>query len=170
MNIVLKRNGGRGVLAPYYESFGLLRDMEELASELWDSWRPVEFVTDFTPTLDMYEEKGKLVIKTELPGIKKEDVDVSLEGDTLTVKAEKKEETKEDESTHHISERRYGQYYRSVTLPFPVKEDEISAVLDGGVLEIKLPKSEELAARKIEVKSQTRAQLPRSRRKSKKEK
>jgi HSP20 family protein len=103
--------------------------------------------------MDMYEEKGKLVVKTELPGIKSEDLDVKLEGDTLSIKAEKKEEVKEDK-THHTRERYYGSYFRSVKLPYPVKEDKVSATLEEGVLEVKLPKAEEVEAKKIEVKAQ----------------
>jgi len=165
MNIILKRNGGRGALVPYYSPLSLMNELEALASELWDSWRPIDFVASSAPRTDVYEEKGKLVVKTELPRIKSEDLDVKLEGDTLTIKAEKKAEVEED-ATHHARDRYYGQYYRSVTLPFPVKEDKVTATLDDGVLEIKLPKAEEIEAKKIEVK----AQLPKAKSKSKKEK
>jgi HSP20 family protein len=99
------------------------------------------------------EEKDQLVIKTELPGIDKNDLDISLEGDRLTIKAEKKEEITE-EATHHIRERYYGRYFRSVTLPYPVKADNISATFDNGVLELRLPKAEEVKAKKIEIKAQ----------------
>ena len=80
----------------------------------------------------MYEEKDQLVMKTQLPGIEKNDVDITLEGDRLTVKAEKKEEVKE-EATHNAHGRYYGQYFRSVKLPHPVKEDDISATLENGL-------------------------------------
>jgi len=92
-------------------------------------------------------------MKTELPGIDKKDLDVILEGDRLTIKAEKKEEGKED-ATHHTRERYYGQYFRSVTLPYPVKEGEISATFDNGVLELRLPKAEEVKTKKIEIKAE----------------
>ena len=165
MNIILKRNGGRGAMIPYYRPLSLMSELETLASELWDSWRPVDFVMSPAPRTDMYEEKGKLIVKTELPGIKSEDLDVKLEGDNLVIKAEKKAEV-EGDATHHARELYYGQYYRSVTLPFPVKEDKVTATLNEGVLEIKLPKAKEAEARKIEVKSQ----LPKAKGKSKKEK
>ena len=165
MNIILKRNGGRGALVPYYSHLNLMNELEALASALWDSGKPVDFVDDLTPRTDMYEEIGKLVVKTELPGIKSEDLDVKLEGDTLTIRAEKKAEVEED-APHHSRERYYGQYYRSVTLPFPVKEDKVTAILSDGVLEIKLPKAKETEPRRIEVKPQ----LPKAESKSKKEK
>ncbi len=165
MTVIIRRNGGRKVLVPYYRPWSMLRDLEEFYSSMWDSWRPSELSLGLAPQMDVYEEKGNLVVKTELPGIESKDLDIELDGDTITIKAEKKEEVKED-ATHHTSERYYGQYYRSVKLPFPVKEDSISASLEKGVLEITLPKAEAVEARKIEVKSR----LPKGRKKAKKEK
>jgi HSP20 family protein len=150
MNIVLRGNGGRSALMPYYRPWSLLGDLEALSSELWNSSRPG---LGLAPHMDMYEEKGKLIVKTELPGIKSEDLDVKLEGGTLSIRAERKEEVKEDK-THHTRERYYGQYFRSVKLPYPVREDKVSATLEEGVLEIRLPKAEEVEAKKIEVKAQ----------------
>jgi HSP20 family protein len=112
------------------------------------------------PETDVYEERGQLVMKTELPGVKKEDVDVTIEGDRLTIKAEKKEEVAED-ATHHTRQRYHEEYYRSLTLPFPVKKDKVSATLDNGVLELRLPKGEDIKTKKIEIKTQ----LPRGERK-----
>ena len=156
MNIVLRRNGGERVLVPFYRPWGLLDDVDKLAREMWDDRKP--FTSDYSlvPHTDIYEEKGELVMKTELPGIDKKDLDISLEDGRLTIKAEKKEEVEED-ATHHIRERYHGQYSRSVTLPYPVKEDNITATFDNGVLELRLPKAEEVKARKIEIKAQ---QLP----------
>ena len=91
-------------------------------------------------------------MKTELPGIGKEDLDITLEGDRLTIKAEKKEEVNED-ATYHTRERYYGQYFRSVTLPYPVKGNKIDATFENGVLELRLPKAEEAKARRIEIKA-----------------
>ena len=71
----------------------------------------------------------------------------------MTIRAEKKEEIKE-EATHHTRERYYGRYFRSVKLPYPVKEDSISATFDNGVLELRLPKAAEVKAKKIEIKAQ----------------
>ena len=165
MTVIIKRNGGRSALAPYYRPWSMLRDLEELYSSFWDSWRPSQLSSGLAPQMDVYEEKGNLIVKTELPGIESKDLDVRLEGDVITIKAEKKEEVKED-ATHHTSERYYGQYSRSVKLPFSVKEDSVSASLEKGVLEITLPKAEAVEAKKIEVK----AQLSKGRKKVKKEK
>ena len=160
MNIALWRNPGGALtaLGPFYRPMSLLDEIEELTREMWGSWRPGAFANTFVPRTEMYEEKGELVIKTELPGIKKEDLDVTLEGDTLTIKAEKKEEEAAEESTYHTRERYYGHYFRSTTLPFHVDSDRISATFKDGVLELRLPKAEEVDAKRIEVK----AQLPKT--------
>lgn len=152
MNIVLRRNGGETALVPFYRPWSLFEEMDNLTREIWENWRPFTSEYSLLPYTDIYEEKEQLVVKTELPGIDKKDLDVSLEGDRLTIKAEKKEEVKED-ATHHTHERYYGQYFRSVTLPYLVKEGEISATFDNGVLELRLPKAEEAKAKKIEIKA-----------------
>ncbi|MFC2036292.1 Hsp20/alpha crystallin family protein [Chloroflexota bacterium] len=153
MNIIVRRNGIDRALIPLYQPVSLLDEMDRLAEEVWNSWKPVTLDNGLVPHTDLYEEKDQLVMKTELPGIKKEELDISLEGDRLTIKAEKKEEVNED-ATHHTRERHYGRYFRSVTLPYPVKENKISATFDNGVLEIKLPKAEEAKVKRIEVKAQ----------------
>ena len=153
MNVVLRKNGGERALVPFYRPLSLLDEMDRFAREMWDTWKPFTLEQSLVPHTDIYEEKGQLVMKTELPGIDKKDLDVTLEGDRLTIKAEKREEVKED-ATHHTRERYYGQYFRSVTLPYPVKEGEISATFDNGVLELRLPKAEEFKAKKIEIKAE----------------
>ncbi len=153
MNKISTRTGEERALLPFYRPLSLFDVWGSLSREIWDSWRPFNLGDSFVPQTDIYEEKGQLVMKTELPGIGKKDLDIVLEGDRLTIKAEKKEEVKED-STHHTSERYYGRYFRSVDLPYPVKEGEITATLENGVLELRLPKAEEVKAKKIEIKAQ----------------
>ncbi|MFC1912363.1 Hsp20/alpha crystallin family protein [Chloroflexota bacterium] len=162
MNIILHRNNSKQALVPFYRPLSLLDEVDKLSREIWDSWRPFTFEDSLAPHTDMYEEKGQLVIKTELPGIDKKDLDISLEGDKLTIKAEKKEEVKED-TTHHTRERYYGQYFHSVTLPYPVKENKINATFENGVLELRLPKAEEAKAKKIEIKAQLSEGEPKKR-------
>jgi HSP20 family protein len=152
MSIILSKNGGEGAIVPFSRPWGLLDYMEILARELWDVWRPYTFDYSLVPHTDVYEEKDQLVMKTELPGIDKKHIDISLVGDRLIIKAEKKEEIKED-ATHHTYERYYGQYFRSVMLPYPVKEDKLTATFENGVLELRLPKAEEVKAKKITIKA-----------------
>ena len=167
MNITLYRNtsGALTTWAPLYRPLGLIDEIEELAREFWDSRQPSFFGTTLVPHTDVYEEKDQLVVKTELPGIAKKDLEVTLEGDMLTIKAEKKEEVTED-ATHHTRERHYGRYVRSMSLPTHVNGDKISATFDNGVLELRIPKAEEVKAKKIEVK----AQLPQGERKQRQRK
>jgi HSP20 family protein len=150
MEIVL-RNGE--VLIPSYRPLSELDLWDSLAREMADSWIPVPFGDMSLPGMDIYEEKGELVVKTELPGIDQKDLEVSLEGDRLTIKAEKKEEVKKG-AKKHARERYYGQYFRSITLPHPVKEDQVSASFEKGVLELRLPRGEEPKTKKIAVKAQ----------------
>ena len=153
MNIVLRKDGGERALVPFYRPLSLLDEMDRITREMWDAWRPFTLEHSLVPQADIYEEKGQLVMKTELPGIDKEDLDITLEGDRITIKAEKKEEVNED-AIHHTRERYYGQYFRSVTLPYHIEKGEISATFDNGVLELRLPKAEEVKVKKIEIKAE----------------
>jgi len=153
MNILVRRNDGEQALVPFYGSpFSLLGAMDRLAGNIWDSSKPYTLDTNLVPHTDIYEENDQLVMKTELPGISKEDVNITLQGDRLIIKAEKKEVVVEDTACY-ARERQYGQYLRSVTLPFPVKEDKIAATFENGVLELRLSKAEESKAKKIEIKA-----------------
>jgi HSP20 family protein len=153
MSIIFRTNGGQRALVPFYRPLSLFEEMNKFAGEMEDTWSPFTYGSRLVPHTDMYEEKDNLVMKTELPGINKEDLDIPLEGDRLTIRAEKKEEVTED-ATPHTNERYYGQYFRSVTLPFPVKEEGILATFENGVLELRLPKAEEVKAKKIEIKTE----------------
>lgn len=153
MAIIVKRNGDERVSGLTYRPLALFDEIDTLARNLWESWTPFSFENALVPRSDIYEEKGELVFKTELPGVEAKDVDLTITGDRLTLKAEKKEEVKED-TTSHTRECHYGQYWRSMTLPYPVKEDGIKATFNNGVLELRLPKADEVKERKIEIKAQ----------------
>jgi HSP20 family protein len=126
---------------PWFRPYSLLEEVEEMARRA------------FEPSLemDMYEEGKELVIKADLPGIKRKDIDISVEGDVLTIKAEKKAEKERKEGAYYYSERECGTYERCMTLPTRVDADKISANLKKGVLEIRLPKAEAPETKKIEV-------------------
>jgi HSP20 family protein len=130
-------------LQPYYEPFHLLDEVERIANHAWEHWGLMPSPSaGLIPDMDLYEEKGELVVKMELPGLKKDDIDISLEGDRLIVKGSKKEEQTKQDTTYYRSERCFGQFYRSVTLPHQVKSDKIQAHFENGVLEIRLPRVE----------------------------
>jgi HSP20 family protein len=104
------------------------------------------------PKVDIVEQEQEFRVTLELPGVKKEDVKITVADDVLTVKGEKKEEEATQGKQYQRSERRYGSFQRSFVLPALVKSDRIEASYDSGVLSITLPKMEEAKPKEIEVK------------------
>lgn len=133
--------------------WGTLRDeFDRLFDEAWGSLaRGSEFFTGWAPALDLYEDKDSLTATIELPGMKKEDISVSFENGMLTITGERKREHQQDESGAYRSERFYGRFHRSLTLPKPVNVDKVKAAYKDGVLTITLPKVEEAKPKQIEV-------------------
>ena len=107
---------------------------------------------EWSPSVDVSETKDNFIIKAELPGLEKDDVNVSISGDLLTLKGEKKKEEEEKDEHHHYVERYYGSFQRSFKLPANVKADKIEATFDKGVLKVVLPKTEEAKKKEIEIK------------------
>ncbi|MBM4401639.1 MAG: Hsp20/alpha crystallin family protein [Candidatus Cloacimonetes bacterium] len=103
--------------------------------------------------VDMYETKDDVVIKTDLPGLKPEEVDITVTGDTVTIRGEKKEEEEEKGKSYLRRERRYERYARSVSLPAAVKADKADAKFVDGTLTLTLPKAEEAKPKTIKVKA-----------------
>jgi HSP20 family protein len=101
--------------------------------------------------LDIIEEKEQYVLKADLPGIKKEDIKVSLEDNILTIKAERKSEVEAQDKQVHRIERTYGQYQRSLNLGKNVDAEKIRANYKDGVLELTVPKAEEVKPKTVDV-------------------
>lgn len=93
----------------------------------------------WTPAVDVQRCNGNLVISAELPGLKKEDVKVEVNDDTLVIEGERKQEHKEDHEGYHRWERNYGRFYRSMQLPEGAKTDQVKAELKDGVLKVSIP-------------------------------
>ena len=104
------------------------------------------------PAVDLFEERDDIVVKAELPGIDRDNIDVNLSDHTLTIKAEKKKEEEAKEENYYRSERSYGSYVRTLDLPRDVTPDKVKATFKNGVLEIRMPKTEEAKAKEIKVK------------------
>jgi HSP20 family protein len=105
----------------------------------------------WNPSVDIFEDKDRLVLEAELPGMKREDFEISVENNILTLRGERKFEKKAEGDNYHRVERSYGSFTRSFTLPQTVTADGATADFDNGVLRVSLPKREETKARKIEI-------------------
>jgi HSP20 family protein len=106
---------------------------------------------EIAPSIDIYEEGDDVVVKAELPGMKKEDIEVDLKEETITISGEKKKEEKVERKGYYRLERSYGSFARSFSLPAEVHMDEAKAQFRDGVLEIRVPKTNEAKrkARKV---------------------
>jgi HSP20 family protein len=105
----------------------------------------------FVPAVDVYEDAEKLVLKLEVPGIRREDLDIRVEGRTLTVKGERKFESEGKEENFHRIERRYGSFVRSFTLPSTVNTEKVEATSADGVVSISFAKKAEAQPKQIRV-------------------
>jgi len=104
------------------------------------------------PAVDLFEDKNEIVIKAELPGMEKENVEVKLTDHMLTIKGEKKKEEEIKEENYYRSERSYGSFIRTLELPADVHADKVKASFKNGILEVRLPKTEEAKSKEIKVK------------------
>ncbi|QEG01763.1 Spore protein SP21 [Stieleria maiorica] len=111
--------------------------------------------SEWQPSVDISETDQALQVKVDLPGIKPEDVEISVSEDRLTIKGERKEEAETDdkETKVHRIERRYGSFYRSIALPPGTKAEDVVAEADNGVITIHLPKGEVSKAKRVAVKA-----------------
>jgi HSP20 family protein len=105
----------------------------------------------WVPAVDVFEETDNIRITAEIPGVQAEDIDISLEGNLLTIRGTKQQEAEEKTERVHRYERIYGAFERSFTLPASVEPKDIKASYDNGVLTVTLPKSERAKPRQIEV-------------------
>lgn len=128
-----------------------LRDQLNRLFELSASRAPESF-GDWSPALDAFEDKDKYVVSLEVPGMKREDISVTVHDGVLTITGERKSESDTKTGTVHRSERTYGKFTRSVSLPPTAKADQIAASYKDGVLQVELPKAEEAKPKSIEVK------------------
>lgn len=105
------------------------------------------------PSMDLYQTNDAVVVKMGLPGVKPEDIQVSVANGVLSIRGEVKEEKEEKEKTYHLRERRYGSFSRSVDLPSNVSADKAEAQFENGILTLTMPKAEEAKAKTITVRA-----------------
>lgn len=144
---------------PFSELSRVERDMEHLFGNFFrrpflgltwpEQFREVGFRE---PAIEVYEEKDDVVIKAEIPGMKKEELDINISGTILTIKGEKKQEEEVKKKGYYYSERSYGSFLRTIDLPKEVQTDKARAHFKDGVLEVRLPKTEEAKRKEVKVK------------------
>lgn len=107
----------------------------------------------WAPSIDMYEKEDSFIVRVELPGVNKDDVDISMTGDILTIKGERKPPAEVNEEDYQCCEVCYGSFSRSITLSSAVDIDKIEASYGDGILELHLPKVKEAIPAKIQIKA-----------------
>jgi len=155
--MVLERwRPGRGIIP--WRPFSELEEMERRFGDIFSRpflpsvWRRIPTVEmGWAPAIEVFEKEDKFVVKAELPGMKEEDIDISVLGDTLTIKGERKAESEVKEEDYYCCERSYGSFSRSIAVPSNVDAKKIEASYEDGVLEVSLPKAPEVKPKKISV-------------------
>ena len=145
MNLIRRRD--------LWDPFELMTDLQQDLNRLFHRSLKKDngWARTFEPEIDVIEEKDSFLVKADLPGIKKEELDIKVEGKFLTVKAERKEEKETKEKNYYASERFYGTFTRTIELPTDVKADQVKASYKDGVLEMTLPKTENAKAKQVTV-------------------
>ena len=148
--MALVRWKDRGELSP----FSALRDLENQFGRLFGEWTRDFDVFDrvWSPTVDLRETDDAYTLEADLPGMKKDDIDVSVMDNVVTLKGERKHEAETKEKGYHRVERRHGSFERSFEIPGGFQGDKISANYENGVLKVTLPKREETKPKQIDVK------------------
>jgi len=144
-NLIIRRE-------PMHEMLTLREAMDRLFDDAFT--RPLSLSgAAVMPAIDLYQTEDDVVVKAALPGLKADDVQISITGDTLSLCGEFKQDDEQKEATYHIREKRYGSFERSMTLPVEVQTDKAEADFKDGVLTITLPKAEAVKPKTINVKA-----------------
>lgn len=157
MALLVRREPGRAsrglrTWEPFRELNTLHDEMDRFFASLWPNGeREAAVGAVWAPTIDVYEEKDQYVIKAELPGVKREDVTLSVEQDVLTIKGERRYEKEEKEEGFLRKESAYGAFQRALQLPQSVKTEAVNAEFKDGVLKITLPKADVAKSREIKI-------------------
>jgi HSP20 family protein len=144
----------QGLARPEFGLFGSLqREVDRLFDDFARSTLAMAGNGSLMPSMDITETEKEFVITAELPGLERKDVEISLEDNVLTIRGEKKSETKPDDKNKnvHVSERSYGVFYRVLELPTKVDPSSVQATMSKGVLKITIPKPARPESKKIEV-------------------
>jgi len=131
--------------------FSLRDELDRLFDTSFSDWNRGSQLSQWNPAVDLFEDKDNFTVKVELPGLKGEDINISLNEGTLSVSGERKIEQKFENAETYRAERFVGHFQRSVVLPTPVKADQVKAQYADGVLTVTLPKTEAAKPKQIQV-------------------
>jgi HSP20 family protein len=132
--------------------FSLRDELDRLfEGSLGELSRTSQLLGVWNPAVDLYEDKDNVIVKAELPGLKREDIEISLHDGELSISGERKGGEKVENAEARRTERFVGRFQRTITLPASVKTDKVSAQYTDGVLTVTLPKAEEAKPRKIQI-------------------
>ena len=134
-----------------YQPWGLLNQLQKEIESSQGGTEGSIATAEWAPAVDIKEEADKFVLHADIPGVKPEDIDVSMENGVLTIKGEKKTEATTEQEGYKRVERSYGSFYRRFSLPDSANAESISAKSSHGVLEIVIPKREAIKPKKISV-------------------
>jgi len=110
-----------------------------------------ETATLWSPDIEMYEEQGKLVVEAELPGMRKEDVQVQIEADAVVISGERRHESRQNQAGRYLSERSYGAFHRAIRLPDGADAETANATFREGILRIEMPLNQRPRGRRLEI-------------------
>jgi HSP20 family protein len=136
---------------PEFADEPLMRLRHQINRMFDTDWDVGDFFGGWNPPVDILEDKDRLTVKAELPGFKREEIEVSLHENNLILSGERNYEDEKTEGQLYRSERYYGKFHRSIALPFAVDQGKIQAKYRDGILTVSLPKSEKAKAKQIEV-------------------
>ena len=139
--------------------FSVPRELDRFMEEALGSWGRGENLHEWFPVTDVSETPESLTLRLEVPGLSRDQLKISVENNTLTVRGEKKQETSSEDETFHRTERSFGAFERSFTLPPYVDTDTVKASLHDGVLAVTLPRREEAKAREISIEGGSQKRL-----------
>lgn len=140
---------------PFREVSRLRREMDRLWEDFFGPGPRAlrAWAGEWVPAVDVAETAAKLTVKAEVPGLDPKEIDISLVGDLLTIKGEKKSEREEKKENYHLVERSYGSFSRAIRLPAAVDADKIEARYDQGVLTVTCPKKAGVKPKAITIKT-----------------
>lgn len=139
---------------PVREMMGLRRAMDRLFDDAMVSSPGWDNVSRMELALDVSESDEAYTVRASIPGVNPDDIDITYNANTLTIKGEVKEEKEVQEARYHLRERRFGSFSRSINLPSTIDASGIQANYEKGVLSLNLPKAEEAKPKRIEIKTQ----------------